>query len=101
MALCFGVWSYVLVFGCFVVQQKTAYELRISDWSSDVCSSDLSTSRGSTCSTPSSSVPSPCASASREQPPRPRRDLTDLVGEQSPFDRGDERSEEHTSEPSH
>src|SRR3546814_6551047 len=23
------------------VQQKTAYELRISDWSSDVCSSDL------------------------------------------------------------
>src|SRR3546814_2194802 len=25
----------------FVLQQKTAYELRISDWSSDVCSSDL------------------------------------------------------------
>src|SRR3546814_9534093 len=25
----------------FVVKQKTAYELRISDWSSDVCSSDL------------------------------------------------------------
>src|SRR3546814_19632527 len=24
------------------VKQKTAYELRISDWSSDVCSSDLS-----------------------------------------------------------
>src|SRR3546814_5025506 len=24
-----------------VVKQKTAYELRISDWSSDVCSSDL------------------------------------------------------------
>src|SRR3546814_3321441 len=29
----------VLVF--FVVKQKTAYEMRISDWSSDVCSSDL------------------------------------------------------------
>src|SRR3546814_1434463 len=26
--------------GCFF-KQKTAYELRISDWSSDVCSSDL------------------------------------------------------------
>src|SRR3546814_58823 len=25
----------------FVVKQKTAYEVRISDWSSDVCSSDL------------------------------------------------------------
>src|SRR3546814_5222556 len=28
---------------CFFVKQKTAYELRISDWSSDVCSSDLPT----------------------------------------------------------
>src|SRR3546814_1093758 len=27
------------VFFCF--KQKTAYEVRISDWSSDVCSSDL------------------------------------------------------------
>src|SRR3546814_2492867 len=25
----------------FVCKQKTAYEMRISDWSSDVCSSDL------------------------------------------------------------
>src|SRR3546814_1421039 len=25
----------------FIVKQKTAYEMRISDWSSDVCSSDL------------------------------------------------------------
>src|SRR3546814_10076719 len=30
-------------FGCFFFfKQKTAYEMRISDWSSDVCSSDLS-----------------------------------------------------------
>src|SRR3546814_11916166 len=28
----------------FFVKQKTAYEMRISDWSSDVCSSDLSPS---------------------------------------------------------
>src|SRR3546814_8255004 len=29
----------------FFFKQKTAYEMRISDWSSDVCSSDLSWSR--------------------------------------------------------
>src|SRR3546814_7244070 len=29
------------MFYCFFVTQYTAYELRISDWSSDVCSSDL------------------------------------------------------------
>src|SRR3546814_4556068 len=33
----------------FFVKQKTAYEMRISDWSSDVCSSDLRRS------------PAPCA----------------------------------------
>src|SRR3546814_5457106 len=35
--------------GCFVVifffKQKTSYEMRISDWSSDVCSSDLGISQ--------------------------------------------------------
>src|SRR3546814_1889105 len=35
-----------MVFSCvalmfFFFKQKTAYEMRISDWSSDVCSSDL------------------------------------------------------------
>src|SRR3546814_6901770 len=30
---------YSIVF--FFFKQKTAYEMRISDWSSDVCSSDL------------------------------------------------------------
>src|SRR3546814_9256035 len=29
--------------GVFFFKQKTAYEMRISDWSSDVCSSDLPT----------------------------------------------------------
>src|SRR3546814_9697381 len=29
-----------ILFFCFF-KQKTAYEMRISDWSSDVCSSDL------------------------------------------------------------
>src|SRR3546814_17597690 len=31
--------TFVLFVFCF--KQKTAYEMRISDWSSDVCSSDL------------------------------------------------------------
>src|SRR3546814_2247553 len=30
-----------LLFMFFFFKQKTAYEMRISDWSSDVCSSDL------------------------------------------------------------
>src|SRR3546814_6316702 len=29
------------IFYVFFFKQKTAYEMRISDWSSDVCSSDL------------------------------------------------------------
>src|SRR3546814_1182394 len=40
--ICFDM---LLLFLCFVFffffKQKTAYEMRISDWSSDVCSSDL------------------------------------------------------------
>src|SRR3546814_10633800 len=34
---------YLLLVCCwfFFFKQKTAYEMRISDWSSDVCSSDL------------------------------------------------------------
>src|SRR3546814_4233879 len=36
--LCDDVLALVCFFCC---KQKTAYELRISDWSSDVCSSDL------------------------------------------------------------
>src|SRR3546814_1829613 len=31
----------------FFFKQKTAYEMRISDWSSDVCSSDLASARSS------------------------------------------------------
>src|SRR3546814_2823510 len=32
---------HVLLFFFFFFKQKTAYDMRISDWSSDVCSSDL------------------------------------------------------------
>src|SRR3546814_5267826 len=34
-----------LVSVVFFFKQKTAYEMRISDWSSDVCSSDLAAER--------------------------------------------------------
>src|SRR3546814_10010820 len=37
-------WGFLVMFtyvGFFFFKQKTAYEMRISDWSSDVCSSDL------------------------------------------------------------
>src|SRR3546814_7575616 len=47
----FHLFIYMLVILCFCTffsfffffffKQKTAYEMRISDWSSDVCSSDL------------------------------------------------------------
>src|SRR3546814_8802383 len=42
---CFVIW-HEIVHECisliiFFFKQKTAYEMRISDWSSDVCSSDL------------------------------------------------------------
>src|SRR3546814_3089959 len=33
--------TVVQMCGFFFFKQKTAYEMRISDWSSDVCSSDL------------------------------------------------------------
>src|SRR3546814_1493952 len=39
MVLCYDLWQVLNLF--FFVKQKTAYEMRISDWSSDVCSSDL------------------------------------------------------------
>src|SRR3546814_5173249 len=43
MLFCNGRFVYLYV---FFFKQKTAYEMRISDWSSDVCSSDLQHDRG-------------------------------------------------------
>src|SRR3546814_1222969 len=37
----YSLWLYFDFFSFFFFKQKTAYEMRISDWSSDVCSSDL------------------------------------------------------------
>src|SRR3546814_1273971 len=42
MSVFTGVTFYIVSFMLFFFfKQKTAYEMRISDWSSDVCSSDL------------------------------------------------------------
>src|SRR3546814_7494032 len=41
--MCAMLYSAIVFF--FFFKQKTAYEMRISDWSSDVCSSDLSARR--------------------------------------------------------
>src|SRR3546814_14939978 len=43
------IWTNLIV---FYFKQKTAYEMRISDWSSDVCSSDLSPGSGASESAP-------------------------------------------------
>src|SRR3546814_15211482 len=47
----------MMCFCFFFFKQKTAYEMRISDWSSDVCSSDL---RGRRSSTTASRSEGPC-----------------------------------------
>src|SRR3546814_5095032 len=41
--------TIVVIVVIFFFKQKTAYELRISDWSSDVCSSDLERVREDWC----------------------------------------------------
>src|SRR3546814_7842295 len=43
--VCEHVWLYSIMLFLFFFKQKTAYELRISDWSADVCSSDLPLAR--------------------------------------------------------
>src|SRR3546814_8220988 len=53
----------------FFFKQKTAYEMRISDWSSDVCSSDLAdperTMSKPKTKTPSNKTPGKTANKSR------------------------------------
>src|SRR3546814_1817486 len=55
MSICYySLWFVSIHWLCFFFffKQKTAYEMRISDWSSDVCSSDLrmgATSEGAGC----------------------------------------------------
>src|SRR3546814_9780365 len=69
---------------CFFFKQKTAYEMRISDWSSDVCSSDLPTSvppDGDQAAAPPR-APTPAAVDHRSVPP-PRPPIADPRVERS------------------
>src|SRR3546814_7268532 len=104
----------------FFFKQKTAYEMRISDWSSDVCSSDLvgaGAARGAQRHGPGRGAGRrPCGEARRRRPcgaaraaregdrrkgagdglfPVPRRRWQDRA---APARRQLRRSEEHTSE---
>src|SRR3546814_16734695 len=59
---CWCVLCVLVVFCFFFFKQKTAYEMRISDWSSDVCSSDLRRRRSiSTLAVCASSTSAPSA----------------------------------------
>src|SRR3546814_1394841 len=58
----------------FFFKQKTAYEMRISDWSSDVCSSDLAAPQR-----PWRSASRPSRSASGRGRPAPMADMVDFL----------------------
>src|SRR3546814_1952801 len=83
--------SAFVVYTClFFFKQRTAYDLRISDWSSDVCSSDLGTTvtlflprhAGSTSAQPRVvSLPAP---PPRVQQPQSQHAQTVLVVEDEP-----------------
>src|SRR3546814_10556316 len=93
--------------GFVVFKQKTAYELRMSDWSSDVCSSDLAYIPGRseafpgtrTYTRPARVVVSTMGSTAATRPlttPAPAAGLETLAT--PPTRISGRRSEEHTSE---
>src|SRR3546814_6499496 len=92
--------SWLLLYGVpfvlFFYKQKTAYEMRISDWSSDVCSSDLF-SPPRRCSPraapPTIARPRPPPPRRRQSSPPPRARTSTATPTRSKH-----RSEEHTSE---
>src|SRR3546814_3719026 len=70
---------YLLVFLVFFFKQKTAYEMRISDWSSDVCSSDLGSAITLAPDLPSRSSPSPRRAGGSMETALPRPAVTSGV----------------------
>src|SRR3546814_9983101 len=57
--------DYHICFFLFFFKQKTAYEMRIRDWSSDVCSSDLRPFGGMTTEYGKGTAQRTCAAADR------------------------------------
>src|SRR3546814_3708732 len=94
----------------FVCKRKSAYEMRIGDWSSDVCSSDLVGVHGRTHGRPAVAAPAPPPLRARQPQGQARRrpDARSVLsqGARAQGSRNprclDElcggRSEEHTSE---
>src|SRR3546814_10348538 len=79
----------------FYIKQKTSYEMRISDWSSDVCSSDLLSRVRAITTAPMQDVRwDGCGDLSG---PQTRRSIGQ-TGDRPPSCSCDFRSEEHTSE---
>src|SRR3546814_2045418 len=69
MCMIFFKWFCILLLVFFFFKQKTAYEMRISDWSSDVCSSDLKDQEDDRChadGTNGHGTPLRCGSATGE-----------------------------------
>src|SRR3546814_9525526 len=81
----------------FFFKQKTAYEMRISDWSSDVCSSDLYLV-GSHCDAAAMPHEIRLIAIGRDQndPDHAARRRCDVLRIRVGF--GQRKSEEHTSE---
>src|SRR3546814_12917163 len=71
----------------FFFKQKTAYEMRISDWSSDVCSSDLAVDLFVPARR-SGGVPAPARPVPRARPARQASLATGLPRGFLPLDRG-------------
>src|SRR3546814_8076478 len=83
LPLCCAVRSRL--FACcsfFFFKQKTAYEMRISDWSSDVCSSDLRRSAHGQALHPQIRSLRARASLNRREPIRERRSEERRVGKE-------------------
>src|SRR3546814_2234406 len=87
----------LILFVCgvfFFFKQKTAYEMRISDWSSDVCSSDLNPAAAN----PSAIGPAWPATAATRRCGHYRHCASEAWKPGFPAASRADRSEEHTSE---
>src|SRR3546814_4998043 len=87
---CYKLADFISSYVFFFFKQKTAYEMRISDWSSDVCSSDLDEAaprrRGQSVS---AAAHDNAVAAAAFQPMQPRRRQS--LKRKQPVERSEER----------
>src|SRR3546814_8054341 len=97
-------YHFCCLFWLFFFKQKTAYEMRISDWSSDVCSSDVSPINHRISKRLSHRLTAILEMLDGSAPPPPPwaapppGPLASQSKKKAKAERGGERSEEHTSE---